>query len=302
MLNVSSVMRKFISLEMLDQEPITKIAFDAPGTSSLPAPVASTKVATTFPCEVGPSFITGVPGTTLSTFLTRYVSTLYIRPIPTKCSYFAIFDNNRAALLTAYDPSATFSFSANTSIPPRARIQGFHYSKEMPNQKSLEWGPWLTGGNGGSRNLTRMGGAVGKTLKSLHIGAEEALKALLDLPATTHDVASAPDQFCVDAWPVGGGDRLLITLHGQLIETAVGGVRSFDRSFVVAPAPDGSRAKADGWEVVILSDQLLVRAYSSCEAWKPGPMRVQAGDALPPVEQLASIVSAVIIHGDRALS
>ena len=77
------------------------------------------------------------------------------------------------------------------------------------------------------------------------------------------------------------------------------GIRSFDRSFVLALSPEGSqyvgvfsvsmfdskplldRAKQSGWDVVILSDQLVVRAYSSFEAWRPGPMRVQAGDLLP---------------------
>jgi nuclear RNA export factor len=75
----------------------------------------------------------------------------------------------------------------------------------------------------------------------------------------------------------------------------VGGVRSFDRSFVLVPAPEGSRwvrlfgnwrtliivilqirAKADGWDVEILSDQLVIRGYSSHEAWSPGPILVQA--------------------------
>jgi hypothetical protein len=37
-----------------------------------------------------------------------------------------------------------------------------------------------------------------------------------------------------------------------------------------------SRAKTNGWEVVILSDQWRIRAYSSPAAWKPGPMLVQA--------------------------
>lgn len=39
------------------------------------------------------------------------------------------------------------------------------------------------------------------------------------------------------------------------------------------------RAKQAGWDVVILSDQLVVRAYSSHDAWRPGPLRVQAGEA-----------------------
>jgi hypothetical protein len=55
-----------------------------------------------------------------------------------------------------------------------------------------------------------------------------------------------------------------------------------------------------GWAVEILSDQLTVRAYSSSDAWTPGPMVVQPTVAskdsqpsnLPNLEAaLASIVS-----------
>ena len=35
-------------------------------------------------------------------------------------------------------------------------------------------------------------------------------------------------------------------------------------------------AKSNGWEVEIVSDQWMIRGYSSHEAWKPGPMLVQA--------------------------
>jgi hypothetical protein len=38
---------------------------------------------------------------------------------------------------------------------------------------------------------------------------------------------------------------------------------------------DFARAKMKGWAVEILSDQLTVRAYSSGDAWTPGPMIVQ---------------------------
>lgn len=41
------------------------------------------------------------------------------------------------------------------------------------------------------------------------------------------------------------------------------------------------RAKQSGWDLVILSDMLVLRQYSSHDAWRPGPMRVQAGDSLP---------------------
>lgn len=136
------------------------------------------------------------------------------------CSFFPLYDNQRSALIDAYHPSATFSFSANTGIPARARIEGYHHSKEMPNQKKLEWAPWLNGGNGGSRNLSRMGGNVEKMEKSLHVGSEEAVKAMANLPSTRHDVAGSPEKFCVDAWPVSHGDgmALFMTIHGQFTE------------------------------------------------------------------------------------
>ena len=90
----------------------------------------------------------------------------------------------------------------------------------MPNQKKLEWPPWLTGGAGGSRNLGRMGGRMDKMVNSLHVGAEEAVKSMMSLPNTLHDVGGAPDQFCVDAWPVGSGEAmtLFISVHGQFVE------------------------------------------------------------------------------------
>ena len=60
-------------------------------------------------------------------------------------------------------------------------------------------------------------------------------------------------------------------------------------------------AKQTGWDVVILSDQLVVRAYSSHEAWRPGPLRVQAGEApatpaQPPAIQLPPQVHEAVAH------
>lgn len=80
------------------------------------------------------------------------------------------------------------------------------------------------------------------------------------------------------------------------------GIRSFDRSFVLAPAPEGSRAKQNGWNVIILSDQLVVRAYSSHEAWRPGPMRVQAGDLLPVAPTVPSVNSSPQVQLQDALA
>ncbi|KAJ2926056.1 hypothetical protein H1R20_g11039, partial [Candolleomyces eurysporus] len=255
--------RRFPSLEVLDSEPVAQISF---GVQQAAAAIPVKKPdATTFPYPMSGSFITGVDGGLVSNFLVRF---------------FALFDNQRDQLVDAYDPQASFSFSVNTTIPIRARIQGLHTSKELPNQRKLEWSPWLGGGEGGSRNLNRMHGGLERAVKSLHIGGEAAVKAVQSLPGTRHDIGGPPEKFCLEAFPVplgaNAGMGLLVALHGQFTELPADGVRSFDRTFLLAPAPDGSRAKLNGWDVVILSDQLTIRAYSSPEAWKSGDLLVQA--------------------------
>jgi nuclear RNA export factor len=195
-------------------------------------------------------------------------------------SFFPLFDTQRAMLSNAYNEFATFSFQANTSIPARAKIQGFQYSKEMPNQRHLEWSPWL---GAGSRNLSRVAGAVDKVLKSIHVGRENTLSAMSSLPQTKHDIVGAAEKFCIDAWPVTHEDQttLFLSIHGQLIEglsqqpkiyipaklrirvtVPVGGVRSFDRSFILVPAPEGSRCVQ-----IFVSRRMLIAANQGESEW-----------------------------------
>jgi len=110
------------------------------------------------------------------------------------------------------------------------------------------------------------------------VGSEQVMKALASLPPTRHDIGGPAEKFSLDSFPVPHGQSmgLLLTVHGQFTEVGTGGIRSFDRTFMLVPASDNSRAKLNGWTVVILSDQWIIRSYSSHEAWKPGPMLVQA--------------------------
>src|SRR6185369_3045351 len=64
------IAQRFSSLEVLDQEAITQISFDLPVSSSAPKEKQSENK--TFPCEMGASFVTGVDGSIVSTFLVRY--------------------------------------------------------------------------------------------------------------------------------------------------------------------------------------------------------------------------------------
>ena len=68
---VSEMARRFPSLEMLDQEPIQKITFDVPPAESSSKSIPQSAAPTTFPNEMGSSFVTGVPGNIVSDFLMR---------------------------------------------------------------------------------------------------------------------------------------------------------------------------------------------------------------------------------------
>ena len=94
----------------------------------------------------------------------------------------------------------------------------------MPNQRKLEWGPWLHNASGGSRNLHFLSGAVQggleRELRSLHTGPEAIIRAMSHLPGTRHDVSGAAEKFCIDAWPVGQGaaTMLFLCIHGEFAE------------------------------------------------------------------------------------
>ncbi|KAF9026032.1 NTF2-like protein [Hymenopellis radicata] len=266
----AEVVRRFPTITMLDQEPMALIVFDTPS-SSTSAVTVSKPSATSFPVEMQSSNISGVSGDLVTNFLFRF---------------FDAFDKNRMALVDVYDGSCTFSFSANTAIPERARIQGFQV--KLPNQKSLDWKVWLDNAAGGSRNLTRLRQWVDKHDDRLKIGNEDTVRSLLQLPATDHALSGSAENFCVDtmAVPHGANVGLLVIIHGQFKELPSEGLRSFDRSFVLAPATEGSRARANGWDVVILSDHWTIRNYSSPESWRPGPMLVQA-QKRPPIKKKA---------------
>ncbi|KAJ3995862.1 hypothetical protein F5050DRAFT_1799946 [Lentinula boryana] len=261
----NEVSRRFPSLMTLDGQPIAQISFDVSREPNKPTTTVPEPFSTTFPVEMSGSLIVGVDGGLLSNFLVRFFST---------------FDSQRAALKNAYDSAATFSYSCNTSIPERARTLALHH--KLPNQRKLEWGPWLDKGNAGSRNLLRLAHSHEKQVQRLFIGGEAIANYVSTLPITKHDISGPPEKFCVDCFPVahGGMMGLLVMVHGEFTELPAEGLRSFDRTFVLVPAPEGSRAKLSGWDVVIISDQWTIRAYSSSDAWKPGPMVVQPDPAL----------------------
>ena len=66
----SEMVRRFSSLTFLDKEVISQISFDSPQSVAPSFPVEKPN-ATSFPFEMGPSFVTGVDGSLVSSFLVR---------------------------------------------------------------------------------------------------------------------------------------------------------------------------------------------------------------------------------------
>jgi hypothetical protein len=87
--------------------------------------------------------------------------------------------------------------------------------------------------------------------------------------------------------PAPEGSRYVLALI-LLISRAVSLIRSMSSS-----------AKLHGWDVVIVSDQWTVRVYSSHEAWKPGPLLVQA---LSREEQEAQKAAAAAVPAQQPQS
>ena len=73
----SEMVRRFPSLTLLDKEVISQISFDSPQ-SAVPSFPVEKPNSTSFPFEMGPSFITGVDGSLVSNFLVRLASLVLV--------------------------------------------------------------------------------------------------------------------------------------------------------------------------------------------------------------------------------
>lgn len=306
------VLSKFRQLTLLDQKPVTPTES---GFVNLQSSTKSKKVDAdaaqvplrNFPVPNKPGFVDAEAGAIMPNFLSKF---------------FTLYDSDRNQLSEAYAPLAQFSYCLNVVPPPRARAAGFLHT--MPHQKELNFDRYQDKGN---RNLMRVHTPKGRHL-SLHHGVGSILAILRKLPKTSHPLNDA-SKFVVDAWVLAnnvigarlkGEERpealLYINVHGEYAEAPSQGIRSFDRTFAVAPVPPDSTAAAAGWPCVILSDQLVVRHYSSPCAWSPdslptGEVTAEQTQAMQAAQQgaqaaamsqpVAAPVPAAVVAGGAAL-
>ncbi|KDE09703.1 hypothetical protein MVLG_00106 [Microbotryum lychnidis-dioicae p1A1 Lamole] len=272
------IARRFSTISSLDQEPIdTSIAFsDRPGDSASDIPAGLSpglarqaakgrnREAIVFPVPIAPGFFDlEVTRDFVAGFLGKF---------------FPAYDSDRSTLLPVYAPSCTFSFSTDT-VPPsksRARRIGAKHDKLLPNQHKLDWKDYITAT--GSRNLTRVRRPE-KRVATLQLTPQDVIRSLNSLPKTQHPLDD-PTKFVFDCFTLpaflrpsapGGEPETVIMacVHGEFTELPCNGVRSFDRTFILAPAPPSSSAHNAGWPCVIVSEQMTVRGYSSPIAWAP---------------------------------
>lgn len=166
-------------------------------------------------------------------------------------NYFQLYDTDRPQLLQLYDPQSTFSV-AICSNTPRTMVRGLG---QPP------WGQYIPL----SRNLTKCVTAGPRTTR-LYAGPEQIGKAFTRLPKTKHDLGD-PSKFAIDAWTLNGvrepqDTAIFASVHGEYEENMIGNksdTRSFDRTFVLLPGPNGS--------MIIASDTLMVRSYAGKDGW-----------------------------------
>lgn len=212
--------------------------------------------------------------------------------------YFTSYDGDRVQLGHAYIPQATFSLSANTALSERARRSAQLPSEQISKQRELTWSSYLGSAYGGgdssrsqqenlSRNFLRTKQAQRRE-ETLHVGPERIVAALQKLPKTSHPLNEA-SKFVVDTYQQPGQtqeypDLLIVVVHGEFTEHPSMGLRSFERTFVLAPATPGSPAANNGWPCVIISDMLVLRNWTNPSVWKvegAGPGQASAATPAP---------------------
>ncbi|EGV64186.1 nuclear mRNA export, poly(A)+RNA binding protein [Yamadazyma tenuis] len=229
-------------------------------------------------------------------------------------SFFGLWDSNRRDLIQLYQAESQFSLSVDMSHPHMLEVANVDFGYYLPF----------------SRNLTKISASKSRMSK-VCIGPDQIFKAFTQLPKSKHELVTKPDMFSMETYRFPQVNGIIINLHGTFGETAPPenleafnnaahrnrfqnnrnkkpplSNKSFDRSFVVIPGPNGS--------MILASDSLVIRSPSGCDSWSkqsklptPPPAQPQqqqqklpqtpppnGPSALPMVTQLPPDVKAML--------
>ena len=122
-----------------------------------------------------------------------------------------------------------------------------------------------------------------KGLGKCQVGSVDIVFTLKKLPPMQHDTASFTADCVIIPAAHTNGSAILLTLKGQLLETATNTARSFHRVFILAPPTAESSAK--GWPVTIVNEQLFIGGGRSA--------RPLQSTSPPPNDAMAMNMSAI---------
>lgn len=193
-------------------------------------------------------------------------------------NYLNLWDTNRANLMVLYQSESQFSMQLDTTHP--------HLIEDVNSSSNIDFGNYMPN----SRNLTRISSGKARMSK-LATGAEQIYKSFQQLPKTKHNLMENPNSFSMECYKYAPLNGIVITVHGSFEETAQPEIsdnsvslgsrggrfhsqsrnkkpnlskKSFDRTFIVLPGPNGS--------MVVASDLLLIRPFTSETPWSsPAP-------------------------------
>ncbi|KAJ3029909.1 UNVERIFIED_CONTAM: Ethanolamine kinase 1 [Siphonaria sp. JEL0065] len=178
--------------------------------------------------------------------------------------FFGLFDSNRPALSDVYMENSHFSVSVNPNLR-RIRPGGV---KAGGREMFDTWFPH-------NRNHLACKDA-GKRVSLLAKGNQAIDQLFCKLPQTKHPINASFEKkmFACDAYQqqMGDGVVLVLTVQGEFNEVLLSKTKSFTRTFVLIPAPPGSRASQTGWDVCILNDILVVRSWAADRTWSDKPI------------------------------
>jgi nuclear RNA export factor len=197
--------------------------------------------------------------------------------------FFLCYDSNRSELLRAYIDESILSITVSSyGLDKHSRDDGggrggrggrggkFGQQGEQHHGMDPTIGKYMNY----SRNLAKLRDREQVRARVL-TGRISILHTLGQLPASRH----SKDDMVVDALTLpalgAAAQMILVTMHGHFWESqafgsADGSNVAFDRTLVLALAPQGSEALAAGWPAMIVNDQLHIRNYIAPTSKLPG--------------------------------
>ncbi|KAI8839818.1 hypothetical protein BJ741DRAFT_598756 [Chytriomyces cf. hyalinus JEL632] len=216
--------------------------------------------------EIGLPSVEELPQTIKGAFTENQVIADLIQEFIPK--FFGLFDANRPRLADVYTDTSLFSISVN----PNNRRQMGQAARPVPVKHSSReiFDTWL----GSNRNHITCRDPS-RRLTLLGKGPQEVQSLFMKLPQTKHPINASFEKamFVVDAFQqqIGDASVLVVTINGELDEVAMGKSRSFTRTFILAPAAEGSKANLAGWKLCVVNDMLVIRSWAAERPWTDKP-------------------------------